>query len=323
MPPPQQADIGYWPTTQSTDAIVRTLRHGRALFAGPLLAWMSGCGWVDAPGTPIEEAHRAAAGYWPENSASAVEGSIEAGFHSIEIDLFLSQDRVPMLNHDGWLDPERCTNAQGDSLEDRVFLVQHTADELQENYRCGGLANPHHPDAETVAEPIMRLSDFMERLTVCEETMVHLDLKFIQGASHSPDVLAAEVLERWWAEDLPNPMVVSSASVDVIRALESRADSVHTVLTWPEVHPDANRTLAGLGHEVARALTIEDVQATVNRAQADGVQFPWELADRRTVNALSEAGFDVRIFTVNSERQKQQFNRWPISAIITDLPTIP
>ena len=74
-----------------------------------------------------------------------------------------------MLNHDGWLDPERCTNAQGDSLEDRVFLVQHTADELQENYRCGGLANPHHPDAETVAEPIMRLSDFMERLTCAKK----------------------------------------------------------------------------------------------------------------------------------------------------------
>ena len=35
-------------------------------------------------------------------SASGVE-SLEAGFNSIEIDLFLSQDRIPMVNHDGWL----------------------------------------------------------------------------------------------------------------------------------------------------------------------------------------------------------------------------
>ena len=98
---------------------------------------------------------------------------------------------------------------------------------------------------------------------------------------------------------------------------------MHTVLTWPEVHPDANRTLAGLGHELARSLSIEDVQAAVRRAGADGIQFPWELADRKTVNALFDAGFDVRIFTVNDDRQKQQFKRWPISAIITDRPVIP
>ena len=48
----------------------------------------------------------------------------------------------------------------------------------------GGLADPDHPDDDHQAQPIMRLFDFMERLTACEETTVHLDLKFIKGASH-------------------------------------------------------------------------------------------------------------------------------------------
>ena len=76
--------------------------------------------WLDRPGTPIEEPIEPppATG---RKTASGVEGSLEAGFNSIEIDLFLSQDRIPMVNHDGWLDPARCTTATGTSLEDRFF----------------------------------------------------------------------------------------------------------------------------------------------------------------------------------------------------------
>jgi glycerophosphoryl diester phosphodiesterase len=283
----------------------------------------SACGLVDAPGTPVEEAHRAAAGYWPENSAMAVAGSIDAGFQSIEIDLFLSQDRVPLLNHDGWLDPEHCTTAGGDALDEKVYLVKNTAEALQTGYLCGGIAHPDHPDAEIRAEPIMDFSAFMDEVEACEQTTIHLDLKYLSGASHEPDVIAAEVLERWWARDLPNPYYLSSSSIELVEALESRGEDVHTVLTWPEVHPEANRTLSGIGHELAASLSIEDLFADVRRADADGIQLPWELADRAMVNAFDSEGMDVRIYTVNDEGLKQSLQRWPISAIITDLPQLP
>ena len=117
------------------------------------LCLCTACGLVDAPGTPVEEAHRAAAGYWPENSAAAVAGSVEAGFFGLEIDLFLSQDRVPMLNHDGWLDPDHCTTVDGEALDERVYLVKTPAETLQSDYLCGGIADPDHPAAEVVAAP--------------------------------------------------------------------------------------------------------------------------------------------------------------------------
>jgi glycerophosphoryl diester phosphodiesterase len=281
------------------------------------------CGLVDAPGTPIEEAHRAAAGYWPENSITAVAGSIEAGFSSIEVDLFLSQDRVPMLSHDGWLDPEHCTTRAGDPLDERIYLVKHTADTLQADYLCGGMENPDHPEAERVAEPIARLSEFMDLVEDCEETTIHLDIKYISGASHEPEVIAAEVLERWWARGLVNPYYVSSSDIELLRALEDRDETLHSVLTWPEVHPDAHRTLAGIGHELALTMSIEDLFADVRRADADGIQLPWELADRATVNALHSAGLDVRIYTVNDEALKSRLRRWPVSALITDVPEVP
>ena len=118
-------------------------------------------------------------------------------------------------------------------------------------------------------------------------------------------------------------MILSSASAELIRAIEARREEAHTLLTWPEVHPDAPRSLAGLGHELARALSFEDLYAAVGRAESDGIQVPWELADRRTVDAMDRSGLDVRIFTVNDEGLKRQLERWPISAIITDVPVAP
>ena len=228
-----------------------------------------------------------------------------------------------MLNHDGWLDPADCTHADGSELEERVYLLEYTADELQSAYLCGGIANPDHPDAEIVAEPILSLPEFIDIVSICEDTTIHLDIKYLGGASHHPDVVAAEVLERWWAAGLPNPTYYSSAEIEIIQAIETRGQDEHTVLTWPEVHPDANRTLAGIGHELAQTLGIEDLFADVRRAGADGIQLPWELADRSTVNALHRADIDVRIYTVNESPLKQHLSRWPISAIITDRPEFP
>src|SRR5690606_37707259 len=81
----------------------------RGCLSALLLMSLAGCGLVDA-GTPYVEAHRAAAGYWPRSSRTAIERSIGAGYPAIEVDVALTRDRVAILvpGHGPWLDEQVC-----------------------------------------------------------------------------------------------------------------------------------------------------------------------------------------------------------------------
>ena len=58
-------------------------------------------------------------------------------------------------------------------------------------------------------------------------------------------------------------------------------------------------------------------------AGADGLNIPWQTADRRGVEIARDAGLDVQIWTVNDERLKESLRKWDIQAIITDIPVAP
>jgi glycerophosphoryl diester phosphodiesterase len=61
---------------------------------------------------PPVVAHRGLARIFPENTLSAVLGALDAGLGMVEIDIQLSRDRVPLLQHDA--DLKRMSGRAGD-----------------------------------------------------------------------------------------------------------------------------------------------------------------------------------------------------------------
>ena len=83
---------------------------------------MSACGFLGAGERPIVEAHRGATDNWPQNSRAAVKGSVARAYPSLEIDLVVTKDLVPVLSHDPWVHESLCERVDGKPIHDHVYI---------------------------------------------------------------------------------------------------------------------------------------------------------------------------------------------------------
>jgi len=293
------------------------------LFAGVFLAGLAGCGLVDAPGNPLVEAHRGAAGYWPQNSTLAIQGSVDAGYPGLEFDLVLTSDKVPVLSHDPWLHETLCTTSDGEPLDERINIMDLDLATLQADYACGGVADEEHTQAEVMAEPVMTFQHLLGIVaTGSEDTVIHIDVKFEpDGTTFDAETMAAEILGVWYAADLPNPWFVSANQPDAIAAFEAEATGeIKTSLAWPRFHPDTNDTQVALKSEIKAVLGIAEYVDIAADAGADGLAIPYQLIDRRQVDAARSAGLEVQVWTLNTPELLEEYCGWPIDSVITDYP---
>jgi len=276
------------------------------------------CGVAPEP-RPTVIAHRAASGNWPENSRTAVLGSIQRGYKGIEFDVTLTKDLVPVLAHDPWLSETLCTTADGAPLPGRVLIQDLTLAELREGYRCGGVVNASAPEAQVLADTVMTLDEVLDALAEAPEMLVHVDLKCEPGLTPSAEDFAEQILGRWQARDLPNPMYVDSGLPEVLEAFRARGP-VTTTLSWPWFPAGSNGASIILGHEALTVLGLEDMVAAARRAGSNGVVIPYQLADRAMVERAHRHGLKVQLFSPNTQELLTYFCDWPVDVIITDFP---
>jgi len=62
------------------------------------------------------QGHRGARGLFPENTLVGFRKAIEMGVTTLELDLGLTKDFVPVVIHDPYINQNLCLNANGDSI---------------------------------------------------------------------------------------------------------------------------------------------------------------------------------------------------------------
>lgn len=289
-----------------------------------LLLWL-GCA-APVAGDPIVEAHRGAAGLWPENSRTAMLGAIAAGFEGLEFDLVLTADHVPVLSHDPTVNPHTCTTAAGDPVTEGLLIQDLTLTELHAGFVCGALPDPAFPDVAVVPESHMTWGELLVALSApdAQDIEVHIDVKFEPGQTPEPAAFAQAILEPWWVTDLDNPMFVSANLVEALAAFddlaEARDEPLRTSLIWPRFTPDASSTVTGLKHEVLKSLGVESLTGLARAAGAEGIAVPYQLIDYSGALEARNAGIDVRVWTLNSAVLLEEYCDWPIGGVITDIP---
>ncbi len=282
----------------------------------------AGCGPV---ANPLIEAHRGAAGYWPQNSASAVRGSVAADFDGLEVDLVLTRDGEAVLSHDPWLSPDHCTDAEGNFLEERVRIDRVDLRELQRNYLCGGIPDDEHPNAEVVAEPVLSFDELIEAVADASAGLrLHLDVKVEKGWTKPADAYLEPILDRWWAADRPQTITVSANTPEVLVAFEAHARAqdrdLHTVLIYPFAPSDKADLAVGLGAEGDSLLGKVDYIDRIEEAHADGIAVQFEVAERGQLQAARDAGYETALWTLNDGPLLQAYARWPIDVPSRDRP---
>jgi glycerophosphoryl diester phosphodiesterase len=284
------------------------------------LILVAGCGFLDAG--PVEvEAHRAARGNWPQNSRLAVERSVDREYAAIEVDLVLTQDGVPVLNHDPWLDARTCVGpGQTPIAEESVLIQELTLAQLQQDYECGGTSDPDFPDQELRAESLMTLDELIVELAGAPDMRVHLDVKYEPGDTPAPQVMAEAILGRWDSANLPNPYYATANLPEMIQALEVASPGVPTALIWPRFPPGGSDVAVALSNELATAIGVRELVDLARAADADGIAVPYQVIDRQRIEFARQEGLSVHVWTPNSEALLKRFCRWPLDSLITDYP---
>jgi len=289
----------------------------------PLLALLA-C--ADRP-TPLVEAHRTGAGYWPENSEYGTEAALVAGFDGIEVDLVLTRDLVPVLHHDPAISTEHCTTADGGKVPKDTLIRDLTLEEVQEGYRCGGVPLEAFPQALVVEEPILSFDRMLELIREHgrADTLIHLDIKQEPGLTLPPQAFAEAIVGRWVAADLSQRVHVSSNLPDVLQTFRREASlygvSIETTLIWPRFPVGASTSQVALRREGALLAGTEDYVKLAEASGADHLAINWELVDKHLAAVAQREGVGIMLWTPNDAALLDKLaRRWPADVLITDFP---
>jgi len=82
-------------------------------------------------------AHRGARGLFPENTLSAFQQSIRMKISCIDMDVVLSQDKVPMVYHDFYLNPDFTRQHNGKWVQSNHILLKNLKFSQIQQYQLG------------------------------------------------------------------------------------------------------------------------------------------------------------------------------------------
>lgn len=289
-----------------------------------VLALLPGCGFFGAGADPFQIAFRGGAGYWPENSRVAVDNALAAQYDGLHVDVVVTNDEVAVMHRGAYLSPELCTAENGAPFTaDEVRIGDLSFEDLEDLYRCGGIANPDYPEASTAEDTLAPLSYLVEALANGNSgALVQLNVIYKDGDTTNAESVARSVLDTWFLVDPGNRFYLSADNADIIAALDAHAaeigrdGQVTTSLVWPDNTSFGASAAADLG----QTLGLADPVAQARAANADGVMMAAEMMDRQMARKAQSAGLQVQVWDADGKAREGAFARWPVDVVVTAFP---
>jgi glycerophosphoryl diester phosphodiesterase len=282
------------------------------------------------PATFDLQGHRGARGLRPENTLPSFEAALDCEVTSIETDLHLTLDGVPVLCHDPRL-PDGSMVAQLNLANLRQYRLDHnpnpTAFPTQdssvtplarwygEQYGIEPYAIPTLVDlfrfvATYADEPGLRAGKSNEQRARATRLCFDLELKRVpfypeaigdHYTGHGPALLEERLVEAVRAAGVSGRTIVRSFDHRCVRFVRKMEPAIRGAVLV------ADTALIDPGEVAARA----DAQ----------IYCPsWEFLDQCQVRSAREAGVRVLPWTANAPEQWRRLLEWGVDGITTDYP---
>lgn len=277
------------------------------------------------------QGHRGARGLAPENTLAAFRTAMAIGVDTLELDVHLSADGVPMVTHDPALNRDITRTEQGEWLPGPGPLVKSlTAEQLRTRYRV----ERARPDS-TVAKnfPEQRPSEG-ERMPTLQQVLALLRTP---GAEALRANIEIKINPRK-PDDTPPPEVVVRAVLDVIRAAEAERRVTIQGFDWrvqqlvqklaPEIptaylstqRPNSDTITDGAwtaGFDIKTHGTLPKMV----KAAGGAIWSPnHNDLTQPLVAEARQLGLQVVPWTVNSPADMARLIDWGVDGLITDHP---
>jgi len=160
------------------------------------------------------QGHRGARGLAPENTLAAFRAAMAVGVDTLELDVHLSADGIPMVTHDPALNRDITRTEQGEWLPAPGPLVKSlTAEQLRTRYRV----DRARPDSNVAKNfPDQRPSEG-ERMPTLQQVLALLRTPGAEALRANIEIK----MNPRNPDDTPPPEAVVRAVLDVVRAAEA------------------------------------------------------------------------------------------------------
>jgi glycerophosphoryl diester phosphodiesterase len=281
------------------------------------------------------QAHRGGRGLRPENTLASFENALRMGVTTLELDIAITADGIPVISHDSALNPAITRDAQGQWLQERGPLIKSLTLAQVQSYDVGRI-NPTSRYAREFPDQQPRDGQRISTLAVLFKLVndlgakdVHFDMETKINPHYPESTLAPEAFVNTLLAvirdaGMTRRVMVQSfdwRTLELLHQLEPGLRTMYLTIEAPDFNTlkdgawNAGHLLKDHGGSVSRMIRA-------SAGSAAGVI--WAPNDSNlSVSLVKEAqglGLQVIPWTVNQKPQMERLMDWGVDGIITDYP---
>ncbi len=281
------------------------------------------------------QAHRGGRGLHPENTLTAFESAVRLGVTTLELDVAITADGVPVVSHDSALNPFLTRDARGKWLSSPGPLIHSLTLAQLQTYDVGRLqpgsayAREFNQQQAADGERVPTLAAVFERVKALGVGHLNFNIETKLNPNAPGDTLAPEpfvraVLAVIRQAGMTERVMLQSfdwRTLDIVHRLEPDMRTVY-LTGAPPVAGSPKEALWTAG----RWLSAHDgsmpklVRAAAGSAQGVTWSPHWKRLDPDQLKQAQALGLAVVPWTVNQRVDIQRLMDWGVDGLITDYP---
>lgn len=177
-------------------------------------------------------AHRGSQELMPENTLEAYKNAVELGCNAIDADIVISKDKVVMVYHDLFLNPERTKNERGQFIRRCIPIRDLTVRQLKELTVGECKSSKKYPHLKQIAKSkIPTLEELFVFLNLSENKHVAVNLEFktsphFPGLTHSQHEFAQAVIVLINKYSMQERVFFQSFDWNILSYLQTRTKNI-------------------------------------------------------------------------------------------------
>lgn len=276
------------------------------------------------------QGHRGARGLMPENTLAAFEHALRLGVTTLELDIAITADGVPVVSHDPALNPAITRDASGLWLQGRGPLIRSLTLEQLQAYDVGradpssdyGRGFPQQQPQDGQRIPTLAAVFALVKRLGADTVRFDIETKiFPNRPADTLDVPAFvdTLLQAIREAGMSQRVMVQSFDWRSLRLVQQREPAIETVyLTTESARSNNVRDSAWTAGMLWR-----DHVSTAHMVKASGGR-TWSpnfnQIDAQAVKNAQQLGLKVIPWTVNEASDMDRLITWGVDGIISDYP---
>lgn len=281
------------------------------------------------------QAHRGGRGLHPENTLTAFESAARLGVTTLELDIGITADGVPVVTHDRALNPFFTRDASGEWLSSRGPLINALPLAQLQTYDVGRLqpgtryAREFNLQQAVDGERVPTLAAVFERVKTLGFGHLNFNIETklnpnAPGDTVAPEPFVRAVLKVIRQAVMTERVMMQSFDWRTLQVVHQLAPEMRTAyLTGtPPVAGSSSEALWTAGHKLSAHGGSMPKLVRAAAGSAKGVTWSphWKQLDPDQLKQAQALGLSVVPWTVNETTDMKRLMDWGVDGLITDYP---